>query len=281
MTAGPTTRRRQLGVSLRRLRERKGLSLEEAGALVGLSKATLSRYETKEGQVKWPLVDALCREYGASAEERATLVELAKNAKVQGWWQSYTDAIPERTSLLITLENEATRLDHFSCVYVPGLLQTQAYAETIHRAVAHDVAEDVVARSVAVRMKRQEILTRENPVEQRVVLDESAIRRRVGGSEVMQEQISHLVECAERPNITLQVLPFESGAHAAAMDSFLILVGADPSLDVVYMENLTVSLYVEKGKEVAKYHQAFDYLRQQALGADASLELLKKAVREI
>jgi transcriptional regulator with XRE-family HTH domain len=263
------------------LREIKGLSLEEAGAVVGLSKATLSRYETKEGQVKWPLVDALCREYGVSDEERAALVDLAKNAKVQGWWQSYTDAIPERMTSLITLEDEATRLDHFACVYVPGLLQTRAYAESIHRAVPTSVSEEVIARSVAARMKRQEILTRDNPPTQSVILDEAVIRRNVGGPTVMGEQLSHLVEAADRPNVSIQILPFATGAHAIALDSFLILEGTDPSLDVVFMENLTLSLYVEKSEEVAKYREAFEYLERQALSVDASLKMVKSAIKEM
>lgn len=134
MTARATTRRRQLGATMRKLRARKGMTLEEAGGLVGVSKATVSRYETTEGPVKWPIVDALCREYGASEAEREAVVSMAKGAKQQGWWSSFADSIPESMNLLLTLEDEATREDHFACLYVPGLLQTRGYNEAIQHA---------------------------------------------------------------------------------------------------------------------------------------------------
>lgn len=129
-----TTRRRQLGAMMRKLRARKGLTLEEAGRLVGVSKATVSRYETQAGPVKWIVVDALCREYGATEGEREAVVGLAKDAKQQGWWSSFADSIPESMNLLLTLEDEAVREDHFACVYVPGLLQTRAYSTALQRA---------------------------------------------------------------------------------------------------------------------------------------------------
>jgi transcriptional regulator with XRE-family HTH domain len=268
--AGPTTRRRQLGSTLRKLREQKALSLEEAGAAVGLSKATLSRYETKEGSVKWPLVEALCREYGATDAERAALVDLAKNAKVQGWWQSYTEAIPERMNLLLTLQNESVRTDHFSTVFVPGLLQTRRYAETLHRTDPEAPAEEVIQQSVTVRMKRQEILTRQDPLQLSVVLDESAIRRKIGSPEIHREQLGHLLDVSALPNVDIRILPFDAGPLASTMDSFLILVGADPSLDVVYLENLTVSLYLEKQEEVDRYRKAFADIKRYALDGNAS-----------
>ncbi|MET7761835.1 helix-turn-helix transcriptional regulator [Streptomyces sp. NPDC005393] len=281
MSAGPTTRRRQLGASLRRLREQKGLSLEEAGALVGLSKATVSRYETKDGSVKWPLVDALCREYGVDDEERAALVDLAKNAKVQGWWQSYTEAIPSRMNLLLTLENESVREDHYALAFIPGLLQTRRYAETLHRSDPQPQPEDKLKRSIEVRMKRQDILTRPNPLHLSVVLDESAIRRKIGSPEIRREQLEHLMDCADLPTIDLRILPIDSGPLASAMGNFLILVGTDPSLDVVYLENLTVSLYLEKADEVEEYRKAFTYLSSQALAPGASIKLIDNVRKEL
>ncbi|GAA2407551.1 helix-turn-helix transcriptional regulator [Streptomyces glaucosporus] len=280
MATGPTTRRRQLGAGLRRLRRQKGLSLEEAGELVGLSKATVSRYETKEGSVKWAFVDALCRAYGASDEERAHLVDLAKNAKVEGWWQSYLEAIPSRMNLFLTLENESVREDHYSAVYVPGLLQTRRYAEALHRTDLASLAEEHLQANLDVRMKRQEILTRPDPLELRVVLDEAVVRR-TGPPDVHREQLEHLIECAHQPNIDLRVLPFDRGFRSSALSTFLILVGTDPSLDVVYQESLTVSLYLEKDAEVEEYRKAFADLRQQALEPDASIALLDKLRKEL
>lgn len=280
MTAGPSTRRRQLGASLRKLREDRGLSLEEAGKAVGLSKATLSRYETKDGSVRWPLVDALCREYGISDADRTALVNLAKNAKIKGWWQSYTEVIPDRMSPLITFENESAGAEHFSVVYVPGLLQTHRYAETLHRNEVDAPSDDVIQRSVAVRMKRQAILTREEPLQLSVVLDESALRRRIGTPEVHREQLAHLIDTAGLPNVELRVLPFDAGPLASTMDTFMILLGPDPSLDVVYLESLTVSLYLEKPEEVLRYRRAFADIKRYALDENASLRMIDSLRKE-
>ncbi|QLH23198.1 helix-turn-helix transcriptional regulator [Streptomyces sp. Rer75] len=281
MSAGPTTRRRQLGASLRRLREEKGLSLQEAGDRVGLSKATVSRYETKDGSVKWPLVDALCKEYGASDEERAALVDLAKNAKVQGWWQSYTEAIPSRMNLLLTLEDESVREDHFALAFIPGLLQTRRYAEELHRSDPQPPPEERLQQAIEVRMKRQAILTRDNPMQLSVVLDESVIRRKIGSAEAHREQLAHLLDRAALPHIDLRVVPSGIGPLASAMGSFLILVGTDPSLDVVYLENVTVSLYLEKLAEVEQYRKAFAYLSSRALSPDASAKLIDTVRKEV
>ncbi|MFD8201287.1 helix-turn-helix domain-containing protein [Streptomyces sp. NPDC059701] len=280
MAVGPTTRRRQLGADLRRLRETKGLTLEEAGALVGISKATLSRYETKEGTVKWPAVDALCREYGATDAERSALVELAKGAKIQGWWRSLADPIPESMNLMLTLEDEVVREDHYASMYVPGLLQTRAYAEAVHRASEVQCEEREVRLMVDIRMKRQELLDREEPPHIWCVIDEAAIRRRVGGKEVMNGQLEHLLAMAERPHVTVQVLPFARGAHAAAVGSFALLHGQTPELDVVYVDLLGGGLFMEKPQELERYRLAFQYLSAQALDFESSAELVDRISRE-
>lgn len=281
MAVGPTTRRRQLGADLRRLRERKGLTLEEAGTLVEISKATLSRYETKEGTVKWPTVDALCREYGATEEERLALVELAKGARIQGWWRSLADPIPESMNLMLTLEDEVVREDHYACMYVPGLLQTRAYAEAVHRASEMRCAEQEIAHMVDIRMKRQELLTREEPPHIWAVIDEAVLRRLVGGQEVMREQLLHLQSQAERRQVTVQILPFASGAHAATVGSFVILGGPTPELDVVYVDIIGGGLFMERPEELARYKLAFEYLRAQALDIEASAALLDRACKEL
>ncbi|NEC50010.1 helix-turn-helix domain-containing protein [Actinospica acidiphila] len=280
MPVGPTTRRRQLGADLRRLRELAGLTLEEAGARVGISKATLSRYETKEGVVKWPAVDALCREYGATDEERLALVELAKGARIQGWWRSLADPIPESMNLMLTLEDEVVREDHYACMYVPGLLQTRAYAEAVHRASEVQCEEREVQHMVDIRMKRQELLEREDPPHLWAVIDEAALRRQVGGREVMREQLTHLLTMAERSRITVQVLPFDRGAHAAAVGSFAVLRGQAPELDVVYVDLLGGGLFMEKPEELERYKLAFEYLSAQALDFESSTDLIDRISKE-
>ncbi|MFJ1746043.1 helix-turn-helix domain-containing protein [Streptomyces sp. NPDC088116] len=281
MAVGPTTRRRQLGADLRRLRERRGFTLEEAGALVNISKATLSRYETKEGTVRWPAVDALCREYGATEQERLTLVELAKGAKIRGWWRSLADPIPESMNLMLTLENEVVSENHYSCMYVPGLLQTRAYAEAVHRASEMRCGDQEIAHMVDIRMKRQELLERDEPPHMWAVIDEAVIRRTVGGPDVMREQLRHLLTRAREPHITFQILPFATGAHAAAVGSFVILGGATPELDVVYVDILGGGLFMEKPQELARYKLAFEYLRAQALDIEASVALLNRVCKEL
>lgn len=180
MPARATTRRRHLGATLRKLRARKGMTLEEAGQLVGVSKATVSRYETTEGPVKWLVVDALCREYGASGPERTAIVALAKDAKQQGWWSSFADHIPETMNLMLTLEDEAVREDHFSCVYVPGLLQTRRYTTALQQANEMRRSPEEIERLVDIRMRRQEILARPKAPHLWAILDESVIRRVMG-----------------------------------------------------------------------------------------------------
>lgn len=266
---------------MRKLRANKGMTLEEAGRLVGVSKATVSRYETQEGPVKWPIVDALCREYGVSEAERNAVVGLAKDAKNQGWWAPFTDSIPADMNLLLTLEDEAVREDHFSCVYVPGLLQTRNYNTAIQQANEMRLAAEEIERLVDIRMKRQEILSRAKPPHLWAILDESVIRRVVGSPEIMREQLGHLLEANESPHITLQILPFAKGAHSAALGSFVILGGAEPSLDVVYVDLHVGSVFMEKDTELDRYRLAFDYLRAQAWDMAASSAMIRRVREEM
>ncbi|WP_037676517.1 helix-turn-helix transcriptional regulator [Streptomyces griseus] len=281
MSERTTTRRRQLGSMMRKLRARKGMTLEEAGQLVGVSKATVSRYETQSGPVKWIVIDALCREYGATEAERAAIVRLAKDAKQQGWWSSFADSIPESMNLLLTLEDEAVRESHFSCVYVPGLLQTRAYSTALQKANEVPLESAEIERLVDIRMKRQEILSRPKALHLWAILDESVIRRVVGSPQVMRAQLDRLLEANESPHTTLQVLPFSKGAHAAALGSFVIIGGTNPSLDVVYVDFHTGSLFLEQDEELDRYRLAFEYLRAQALDMEASSAMIHRARKEL
>ncbi|MET7907648.1 helix-turn-helix transcriptional regulator [Streptomyces avermitilis] len=281
MSERTTTRRRQLGVMMRKFRARKGLTLEEAGQLVGVSKATVSRYETQAGPVKWLVIDALCRAYGVSDAERGAVVGLAKDAKQQGWWNSFADSIPESMNLMLTLEDEAVREDHLSCVYVPGLLQTRSYTTALQQANEMRRSPGEIERLVDIRMKRQEILARPNAPHLWAILDESVIRRVVGSPEIMREQLGKLLSAGESSNVTLQVLPFARGAHAAALGSFVILGGVEASLDVVYVDLHVGSLFMEKEEELERYRLAFEYLRAQALDIDASSSMIKRAREEL
>jgi transcriptional regulator with XRE-family HTH domain len=257
------------------------MTLEEAGGLVGVSKATVSRYETQEGPVKWLVIDALCRAYGVSDAERKAVVALAKNAKQQGWWSSFADFIPESMNLLLTLEDEAVRENHFASVYVPGLLQTRAYTTALQKANEVPLTQDEIERFVDIRMKRQVILSRPKPPRLWAVLDEAVICRAVGSRAVMREQLGQLLEANEAPHITLQILPFSRGAHTAALGSFVIIGGVQPSLDVVYIDFHTGSLFLEKDEELDRYRLAFEYLQAQALDMEASSAMIHRALKEL
>ncbi|MET7297664.1 helix-turn-helix transcriptional regulator [Embleya sp. NPDC005575] len=275
MALGPTTRRRLLATELRRLRDRKGLTLEEAGAAVGHSRATVNRYENNTGSVRWVVVEALCRAYGATDAECEAAVLLAKDAKVQGWWKGITDAIPAWLTPLFTLEDEALELCAFATSYVPGLLQTRAYADAVHRATETHATEDQLARMVEVRMRRQDILKRENPPHLRIVLDEAVIRRAVGRPETMAGQLDHLLTCSERSYITIQILPFAAGAYADTT-GFIYIKGQDPSLDVVYVGSLAGvgALYVEKSVDLERHRTVFNHLTTQAINPEESTKMI-------
>ncbi|MEU0073905.1 helix-turn-helix transcriptional regulator [Streptomyces sp. NPDC006332] len=277
---GPTTRRRQLGAELKRLRDSKGLTLEMAGEAAGVSRATVNRYESNHGPVKWLVVDSLCRAYDVTDEERAALVALAKSAKVQGWWKSYNDAIPGWITPLLTLEDEAVEECHWANTYVPGLLQTRAYATAVIQAAEVRAEPELIERMVDVRMKRQEVLKRETPPHMWAILDEAVVRRRVGSVQVMAEQLEHLRAAASTPHVTVQILPFDVGAHAAESTSFIIIRGAETSLDVVHLSNLSGALYLEKSAELERHKVVFEYLRSQALSPSDTSGLLAELVGE-
>jgi hypothetical protein len=199
---------------------------------------------------------------------------LAKTAKVRGWWKNYSDAIPEWITPLLTLEDEAVEECHWANTYVPGLLQTRAYATAVIRAAEVRSDDEEISRMVEVRMKRQEVLRRDPPPHLWAIMDEAVVRRRVGSAGVMAEQLSHLHVSAQSPHVTLQILPFAAGAHAAESAGFVIIRGPEPSLDVVHLSNLSGALYLEKPGELEQHKVVFEYLRSQALSAAASSEMI-------
>jgi hypothetical protein len=166
-------------------------------------------------------------------------------------------------------------------MYIPGLLQTRAYAEAVHRASEVQCPEREVQHMVDIRMKRQELLERDEPPHLWCVIDEAALRRRVGGRETMQSQLAHLLTMSQRPRITIQVLPFSTGAHAAAVGSFAVLRGPAPELDVVYVDLIGGGLFMEKRQELERYRLAFEYLSAQALDLESSAETIHRISKEL
>lgn len=279
IAGGPTTRKRQVGIRLRSLRERRGLSAEQAGELAGVSKATVSRYERGKGTIKWNVVDQLCRASEASDVERQDLVTLAKSSQhTDGWWVPYADRLSDPMLLLLALEYEATRISHFSLGVIPGLLQTLDYARSITPTPEGALPQSEVEDYLSIRMQRPaEVLDRPAPPTFHVVLDEAVLRRSTGGPKVMAAQLDHLLERGREPNITIQVLPFDRGSYSAALSTFVVYGGADPELDVIYLENQAGSLFLEAEAAREKYRNTFNFLRQEALDARNSAEMIADA----
>ncbi|HTT54021.1 MAG TPA: helix-turn-helix transcriptional regulator [Streptosporangiaceae bacterium] len=280
---GPTVPRRLLGAQLRRLREERKITLEDAGDVIRASGSKMSRLENGRVSFKDRDISDLLTFYGVTDEQqRAALRELARSAGAHGWWHDYSDVLPSWFEAYVGLEEAATNIRAYENQFVPGLLQTEDYARAVIAAGAVDGSPEAVDRNVAFRMARQPALTSEDPPQLWAVLDEAALRRQVGGSGLMRLQLDHLLDVAGLPNVAIQVLPFGAGAHPAMGRPFVILAfpeRADP--DVVYLEDLTSALYVENVDEVDRYNVFFNHLRATALSFEESAALITSVMKDL
>ncbi|MEV4463987.1 helix-turn-helix transcriptional regulator [Micromonospora echinofusca] len=277
MTASPTVRRRRIARELRQLRERAGMTLDVAARQLDMSKSNLSRIENAQIGIKPRDVRAALALYEVTGADAEALIEIARGAQQRGWWQSYSDVLPEWFEFYVGLEAEAATLRTYEVEAVPGLLQTEAYAREVFRRTA---GEDGIERKVAARLHRQNVLHRDGPVELSVVLNEAALCRPVGGASVMSDQMAHLAKVAQLPNVTLQVLPFSAGGHPAMNAPYVVLTFADAAdAAVVYLENLTMGLALEEAVQVRGYSLVHEELCRMALGPEASLTRLAEASR--
>ncbi len=283
MSAGPTVRRRRLGTELRRLREAHALKLEEAAHRLGLAPSTLSRIETGKAPTRSAYLTTMLDMYGVSDPgQRQVLAEMAREGHRKGWWASYDDVLPTGFGIYVGLEAEAAMLRAFEDRVVHGLVQTPDYARAVVTAVQPGLGADELDRTVQLRLHRQEVLTGDSPLELWLILDESVIRRPVGGPQVMSAQLKHLLAVGEWPNVTLQLLPMAGGAHPALNGAFSILRFPEPSdLDVVYAEGVGGHAYLEKEPDVHTCTEAFDRLRQVALSPVGTADMIGKAAEEI
>jgi transcriptional regulator with XRE-family HTH domain len=275
-------RRRLLASELRRLRDRAGLSGDEVAARLGWSGSKVSRIETHRTGVKREDLDALLDFYAVDEDRRRQLTALAGEAGRTGWWAAYSDALPDEYADYIALEADATSVLCWSPELIHGLLQTEAYATAVIQAHMGSTATKPpgeLRRRVEARLKRQEMLTRENPPLLTFVLDEAVLLRRFGDAAVMATQLAHLEQASGMPNVTLQVLPLAGDHPVGPTGSFAILrfaaVHGAALDDVVYTEQLSGSSYVETEAEAYQYQLAFDRLEAQALDPMASLELIR------
>ncbi len=278
-SAGPTVQRLVLGGHLRRLREESFITTERAAAAIRGSHSKISRMEHGRVGFKDRDIADLLTLYGVtSGEEREALLKLAREANTPGWWQGYSDILPHWVEPYFGLEAAASFIRNYELQFVPGLLQTEGYARAIIRLGNAPTEEDVVRRAEA-RISRQEILSRETPPRLWAVIDEGALRRSIGGKPVMREQLRHLVDMCDHPAVTLQILPFQVGAHPAMGGPFTILRFSEPDLrDVVYIEQLTSALYLDKPAEVDSSLEVMEQLCLQAEPAAKTPQILKDAL---
>ncbi|GAA5041698.1 transcriptional regulator with XRE-family HTH domain [Thermocatellispora tengchongensis] len=279
---GPTVRRRRLAAELRVLRERAGLTGEQAGERLGWSVSKISRIETGQVGVRNRDLAALLDLYEAPNGKRDALTELGRTAAQRGWWDTY-ESIPTEYANYISLESEASSIRCFSQTLIHGLLQTEDYARAVIRAALIPFAPaSEIDRRVEVRMTRQKVLHRDPPLAIWMVLDEAALHRMVGNPEIMRAQCESLIRQAELPNVTIQVLSSAAGAHPGANTPFSIL--AFPELydpDVVYIETMMSNLWIEDDGEVHRYSLAFDQLHAMALSPDDSRTFISQAARRL
>ncbi|MFJ6631831.1 helix-turn-helix domain-containing protein [Streptomyces sp. NPDC091376] len=281
--SAPTVGQVVLGKRLQDLRERAGLKREEAAKVLHVAPATIRRMETAEVALKIPYVQLLLRAYGVADDEADGFVQLAEDANRPGWWQRFHDVLPGWFSMYVSLEGAAALIRAYEPHFVPGLLQTEDYARGVMRsgALGATSTEDI-ERHVALRMERQGLLSRPDAPRFWVIMEETALRRPVGGPKVMRAQIDRLLEAAEMPGVTLQVAEFAKGPHPGTYGPFVIFRFAVPELpDMVYSEYLTGAVYLDARPEVASHLEVMDRMAAQAATAQRTKDLLRGVRKEL
>ena len=270
-----------LGAQLRRLREAHGISRESAGEAIRGSHAKISRLELGRVRFKERDVADLLTLYGIRGEqEREAFLALVRQANEPSWWHQYSDLLPPWFETYLGLEQACGMIRTYEPQFVPGLLQTEDCAREVIKLGHGRSSAEEIERRVMLRMRRQEFLTRPEPPDLWAVLDEAALRR-LGNGSVMRRQIEHLLEMAALPNITLQVIPFRAGGHAAAGGPFTILRFFEPDLpDIVYLEQLTSALYLDRSQDIEHYLMVMEQLCVQAKSCSDSTRFLIRMMKE-
>lgn len=286
-SGGAAAARRQLGRRLRDLREARAITVELAHEHIGRSRPWLWKLETGRASIQIkPRVDVrlLCELYGADADTQAGLISLAEATRVKGWYTPFKDLLPPNFDTYLGLEEVAQLVSWYEAELVPGLMQTPEYARATITSV-EDRPDDEVERRVNLRMRRQQVLTRANPVTLDVIVNEAVLRRPVASTQVMAAQLRHVLNLADLSNVTIRVIPFSAGIHAGVTSGpFEILRFPDGDHEqppLVYVEGLMGVLWFKEPKEVDKYHTVFTKIKDRALDKNASRELINKAAKEM
>jgi transcriptional regulator with XRE-family HTH domain len=280
--SGPMALRIALGAHLRRLREASHITPVEAGEAIRATHSKISRLERGRSAAKQRDVADLLTLYGVTDEaEREQVLSLARQASTPGWWQQYNDILPRWFELYVGLERAASIIRTYEVQFVHGLLQTEEYARAVILIANARAPAEEIARRVSVRMKRQQLLAQPGAPELWTVLDEAVLRRPPGGAGVMRAQLAHLLEMTALPNVTLQVIPFDVGPHAAAGGPFTILRFPEPDLpDLVYLEQLDSATYLDSPDQVTQYLSVMNEICVQALPKAASKDMLHALLKQ-
>lgn len=271
----PTVRQRELGARLRELRSEHSMTVEDVAEKLLCSATKVSRLETGARRPSLRDVRDLCELYGVDEATSADFMTLAREARAQGWWTQYDDL---KLDPYIGLEQEATAITCYSMYYVPALLQTEEYARAIVRAVAPKMDPAVLQQRVEARLRRQELLEQDKRPRYRALLDEAVLHRPVGGAATMAAQLAKILETERQGKATVQVIPFDAGAHAAA-DSLFVLLEFDEDSNlspVVFVEGLTGNQYLERKADIARYREAIENLRDTALSPRDSVQRINE-----
>src|SRR5579862_141425 len=281
-TLGPTVPRMLVGLQLHRLREAAGVTPERAGHAIRASRSKISRMENGRVSYKERDVTDLLTLYGVTDDKaRAAMVTLVRQANSSGWWSQYDDVTAEWFTDYLGLETAASMIRTFELQFVNGLFQTEDYARAVTMLGHTTAAAEEIDRRVSLRLKRQDLLTGPEPPQIWSVLDEGALRRPVGGRGVMRAQLQRLIELTELRHVTVQVVPFARGGHAAAGGSFTMLRFSDPDVaDVVYIEQLTSALYLDKREHVDHYLEIINQLSTEALTPVQSTRFLAEIIQQ-
>ena len=269
----PTVRRRELGALLRTLRNQNGLTVEQAAEQLLCSPSKVSRMETGHGAATPRDIRDLCNLYAVTDQaERDRLMKLARESKLQGWWQSYDLTY----ATYVGLEAEAVAISDFQSSVVPGLLQTPDYARAGHEGTMPRLTNEQIEMQIQAKLTRQSLLTQANPLTFRAVMDEAVLRRVVGGPQVMGKQLDRLIEVARLPNVTLQIIPFTVGSHPGLESNFNILELPKPTPSIVFVEGLVGSMYLERAEDLKRYQEVFERLQTVALSPKDTINAIAK-----
>jgi transcriptional regulator with XRE-family HTH domain len=281
--SSPTVRRILLGSQLRRMREAKGITREDAGYLIRASESKISRMELGRVGFKERDVTDLLGMYGVeAAAERDALVALAREANAPGWWHKYTDVLPDWFQTYVGLEEAASVIRVYEVQFIPGLLQTADYARAVIALGQQTASAEEIERRVSVRMTRQQLLAKQDGPRLWAVVDEAALRRPIGGLAVIRAQIEQLIESTHDTRITLQILPFRSGGHAAEGGAFTILRFPETDLpDVIYLEQLTSAIYLDKREDAEKYSEVMERLSVDSEPPERTADILRGILAEL